>query len=194
MDQLQQNTFQRLSDETQTLLLLAHDRSGLCIDELLETVNQKASTQEKRHGLDDRVLKIMGSLVIYEVASAKPSFLEILLNANPSLARNKFLFSDSLPLHLCSNKEGIELLVKMFPESLDAKNIYGMTPLHTAAKRGSLIAVETLLGLGADSSILDNRRQKPIDLAMVGDPNNRSYQHIVRLLEGGGFTKSAMKC
>lgn len=191
MDQ-SQDTFQRLSIETQTLLLLARDRSGLCIDELMKTVNRKASTQEKCHDLDGRVLRMIGNIIIYKVASTTPSFLEVLLKADPSLSRDKSPVYDDLPLHICSNKEGIELLVKTFPESLNMKNIYGMTPLHTAAKRGSLIAVETLLGLGADSSILDNRRQRPIDLARIGDPNNRAYQRIVRLLEGGQFTKRAI--
>lgn len=136
---------------------------------------------------------IGGNTLIHGATYSKPLMLKCLLKVNPLFARVTSTFLSNLPLHICSNKECIELLVAAFPESLNAKNDCGMTPLHTAAKRGSLIAVETLLKLGANPSIIDNRRQKPIELAIVGDPKNRSYERIVKLLEGGGFTKSAMK-
>mmetsp|Transcript_15935 Transcript_15935/g.21069 ORF Transcript_15935/g.21069 Transcript_15935/m.21069 type:complete len:318 (-) Transcript_15935:42-995(-) len=49
-------------------------------------------------------------------------------------------------------------------QNLNARDKDGATPLHQAAKRGNIEAVRTLLELGADTEVRDNKGLKPGDI------------------------------
>ena len=54
----------------------------------------------------------------------------------------------------------------------------GLTPLHLAVISGNSRVVRKLLLRGADKTILDNNRKKPIDIALENEFNN-----IAQMLE-----------
>ncbi|HCO95057.1 MAG TPA: hypothetical protein DIU00_14080 [Phycisphaerales bacterium] len=83
-------------------------------------------------------------------------------------------------LHLAPNWKVAERLIK---EGVDvnAKNSYGMTPLHSAAYAGSADLVELLIANSADVNTKDDEGRIPIDFAKDWD-----HTEIVELLKEHG--------
>ena len=96
--------------------------------------------------------------------------------ANPN-ERNK---RGSTPLHFCAlQREGKELAKKLIDAGADvnAKNIFGYTPLYLSVKYNKIDMVRILMDNGADENIADDLGDTPLSLA-----RKKGYMDIVDIM------------
>lgn len=63
-------------------------------------------------------------------------------------------------------------LLKTQPRSREAKNLFGWTPLHTAAYARQYGVAELLIKSGADPNVRDRNGQSPLQVVMEIDPGS----------------------
>jgi ankyrin repeat protein len=77
---------------------------------------------------------------------------------------------------LLGRNEIIQQLIKMFPNSIRARNSDGRTPLHEAARMGNYTIVKILVDAGAPISQPDLNGDTPLDACLNG------FQEYLKLL------------
>ncbi|KAL8040553.1 hypothetical protein ABFX02_10G106100 [Erythranthe guttata] len=99
--------------------------------------------------------------------------LQTLLLQNPSLLnQTSAAFMVQTPLHIAASVNKIEIMKYLLnwegpgKVELEAKNVYGETPLHTAAKNGCNEAVKLLLDSGVNIEARTNNSMTPLHLAV----------------------------
>ncbi|CAH9102986.1 unnamed protein product [Cuscuta epithymum] len=112
-----------------------------------------------------------------------------MLNDNPSLLNERNPVMAQTPLHISSgyNKADIveHLLSLQGPERVDleAKNMYGETPLHMAAKNGCNETAKMLLSHGAFVEARANNGMTPLHLAVWHSIRAEDYSTVTTLLK-----------
>ena len=93
----------------------------------------------------------------------------------------------SLPIHFAAAYDKDEAVDVLSPNGLNARNMYGKTPLAVAAECGSSNAIKALLKNGASIEMEDKSHMKPIDRAII-----RNSEEITEILADAGSTPSPM--
>ncbi|KAL5729246.1 hypothetical protein ACHQM5_002222 [Ranunculus cassubicifolius] len=111
------------------------------------------------------------------------------LQDNPSLLNAKNDILEQTPLHIAAGYDNVELVKYLLncrgPEAieLEAKNMYGETPLHMAAKNGCSGAARLLLEHGAFVEAKANNGMTPLHLAVWNSLQAKDCQTVKTLLE-----------
>ncbi|CAM8960296.1 unnamed protein product [Rhodiola kirilowii] len=111
------------------------------------------------------------------------------LRRNPSLLNDRNAIMAQTPLHVAAGYNKAEivrfLLELKEPEKieLEAKNMYGETPLHMAAKNGCTEAAKLLLSHGASLEAKANNAMTPLHLAVWHSLRNEDCSTVKILLE-----------
>nr|GME03398.1 protein CfxQ homolog [Ipomoea batatas] len=112
-----------------------------------------------------------------------------MLNDNPSLLNERNPVMAQTPLHVSAGYNNIEIVKLLLgfqgPEKveLEAKNMYGETPLHMAAKNGCNEAAKLLLSHGALVEARANNGMTPLHLAVWHSIRVEDYSTVKTLLE-----------
>ncbi|KAL0410661.1 UNVERIFIED_CONTAM: protein CfxQ [Sesamum latifolium] len=117
------------------------------------------------------------------------SAFQKLLRGNPSLLNERNPVMAQTPLHVSAGYNSIEIVKFLLdwqgPEKveLEAKNMYGETPLHMAAKNGCNEAAKLLLGHGAFVESKANNGMTPLHLAVWHSLRAEDFSTVNTLLE-----------
>ncbi|KAL0339063.1 UNVERIFIED_CONTAM: ESX-1 secretion system protein EccA1 [Sesamum angustifolium] len=117
------------------------------------------------------------------------SAFQKLLRGNPSLLNERNPVMAQTPLHVSAGYNSIEIVKFLLdwqgPEKveLEAKNMYGETPLHMAAKNGCNEAAKLLLGHGAVVESKANNGMTPLHLAVWHSLRAEDFSTVNTLLE-----------
>ncbi|KAL8129662.1 hypothetical protein V2J09_018817 [Rumex salicifolius] len=112
-----------------------------------------------------------------------------LLSTNPSLLNERNPVMAQTPLHVSAGYNNVKIVKLLLdwtgPEKveLEAKNMYGETPLHMAAKNGCNEAAELLLSHGAFVEAKANNGMTPLHLAVWYSIRSEDCSTIKTLLE-----------
>lgn len=112
-----------------------------------------------------------------------------LLRGNPSLLNDRNPVMAQTPLHVSAGYNNIEIVKFLLdwhgPEKveLEAKNMYGETPLHMAAKNGCNEAAKFLLAHGALIEAKANNGMTPLHLAVWHSLRAQDCSTVNTLLE-----------
>ncbi|XP_027177326.1 protein CfxQ homolog [Coffea eugenioides] len=112
-----------------------------------------------------------------------------LLRDNPSLLNDRNPVMAQTPLHVSAGYNNVEIIKLLLdwagPEKveLEAKNMYGETPLHMAAKNGCNGAAKMLLAHGASIEAKANNGMTPLHLAVWHSLRAEDYSTVKTLLE-----------
>ncbi|KAL3532448.1 hypothetical protein ACH5RR_005969 [Cinchona calisaya] len=112
-----------------------------------------------------------------------------LLRDNPSLLNDRNPVMAQTPLHVSAGYNNVEIIKHLLdwpgPEKveLEAKNMYGETPLHMAAKNGCNEAAKMLLSHGASLEAKANNGMTPLHLAVWHSLRVEDYSTVKTLLE-----------
>ncbi|XP_049398632.1 protein CfxQ homolog isoform X1 [Solanum stenotomum] len=112
-----------------------------------------------------------------------------LLNDNPFLLNERNPVMVQTPLHVAAGYNNVEILKFLLswpgPEKveLEAKNMYGETPLHMAAKNGCNETAKMLLAHGALVEARANNGMTPLHLAVWHSLRAEDYTTVKTLLE-----------
>ncbi|CAI9772280.1 unnamed protein product [Fraxinus pennsylvanica] len=112
-----------------------------------------------------------------------------LLRDNPSLLNDRNPVMAQTPLHVSAGYNNVEIMKFLLdwpgPEKveLEAKNMYGETPLHMAAKSGCNESVKMLLSRGAFVEAKANNGMTPLHLAVWHSLRSEDYSTVKTLLE-----------
>ncbi|KAK6941515.1 ATPase, AAA-type, core [Dillenia turbinata] len=112
-----------------------------------------------------------------------------LLRDNPSLLNDRNPVMAQTPLHISSGYNKVEIVKYLLelqgPEKveLEAKNMYGETPLHMAAKNGCSEAAQLLLARGAFIEAKANNGMTPLHLAVWFSLRSEDCSTVKALLE-----------
>ncbi|GER41288.1 ankyrin repeat domain-containing protein [Striga asiatica] len=112
-----------------------------------------------------------------------------LLRNNPSLLNERNPIMAQTPLHVSAGYNRIEIVNFLLdwqgPEKveLEAKNMYGETPLHMAAKNGCNEAAKILLARGAVVEAKANNGMTPLHLAVWHSLRAEDFSTVNTLLE-----------
>lgn len=115
--------------------------------------------------------------------------LQKLLRDNPSLLNDRNPVMAQTPLHVSSGYNNVEIVKFLLnwqgPEKveLEAKNMYGETPLHMAAKNGCNAAAQLLLAHGAIVEAKANNGMTPLHLAVWYSLRAEDCSTVKTLLE-----------
>lgn len=116
------------------------------------------------------------------------AFQRLLLN-NPSLLNDRNPIMAQTPLHVSAGYNNIEIVKLLLdwrgPEKveLEAKNMYGETPLHMAAKNGCNEAARLLLSRGAFVEAKANNGMTPLHLSVWHSLRAEDCSTVNTLLE-----------
>ncbi|GER25126.1 ankyrin repeat domain-containing protein [Striga asiatica] len=100
------------------------------------------------------------------------SGVQRLLSQNPSLLNERGIVTVQTPLHVASGHNKLEIVKYLLDwrgpgkVELEAKNVYGETPLHLAAKNGCNESLRMLLQGGANVEARTNNMMTPLHLAV----------------------------
>ncbi|PSS15594.1 Protein CfxQ like [Actinidia chinensis var. chinensis] len=112
-----------------------------------------------------------------------------LLRDNPSLLNDRNPVMAQTPLHVSAGYNNVEIVKFLLgwqgPEKveLEAKNMYGETPLHMAAKNGCNEAAQLLLANGAFVEAKANNGMSPLHLAVWHSLRAENCSTVKTLLE-----------
>ncbi|KAF5482034.1 hypothetical protein F2P56_002635 [Juglans regia] len=112
-----------------------------------------------------------------------------LLRDNPSLINDTNPVMAQTPLHVSAGYNRAEIVKFLLDRQgtdkveLEAKNMYGETPLHMAAKNGCNDAAQLLLGHGAIIEAKANNGMTPLHLAVWYSLRAEDYSTVNTLLE-----------
>ncbi|GLT57282.1 hypothetical protein SLA2020_302660 [Shorea laevis] len=112
-----------------------------------------------------------------------------LLRDNPSLLNERNGVMSQTPLHVSAGYNRADMVKLLLdwqgPEKveLEAKNMYGETPLHMAAKNGCNEAARLLLAHGAFIEAKANNGMTPLHLAVWDSIRSDDYSVVKTLLE-----------
>uniref|UniRef100_A0A2P2ISG7 Uncharacterized protein MANES_03G021400 n=1 Tax=Rhizophora mucronata TaxID=61149 RepID=A0A2P2ISG7_RHIMU len=112
-----------------------------------------------------------------------------LLSGNPSLLNERNPVMAQTPLHVSAGNNRVEIIKVLLnwqgveKVELEAKNMYGETPLHMAAKNGCNEATQLLLAHGAFIEAKANNGMTPLHLAVWYSNNAEGTSTIRTLLE-----------
>ncbi|XVE98171.1 hypothetical protein REPUB_Repub03eG0082800 [Reevesia pubescens] len=115
--------------------------------------------------------------------------LQKLLKDNPFLLNERNPVMAQTPLHVSAGYDRAEIIKFLLdwpgPEKaeLEAKNMYGETPLHMAAKNGCNEAAQLLLAHGAFIEAKANNGMTPLHLAVWYSIRSDDYATVKTLLE-----------
>ncbi|XWS72025.1 hypothetical protein CRYUN_Cryun02cG0005200 [Craigia yunnanensis] len=115
--------------------------------------------------------------------------LQKLLNHKPFLLNERNPVMAQTPLHVSAGYDRAEIIKFLLdwqgPEKaeLEAKNMYGETPLHMAAKNGCNEAVRLLLAHGAFIEAKANNGMTPLHIAVWYSIRSDDYATVKTLLE-----------
>ncbi|MBA0844281.1 hypothetical protein Goarm_001388 [Gossypium armourianum] len=115
--------------------------------------------------------------------------LRKLLNDNPSLLNERNPVMAQTPLHVSAGYDRVDIVKFLLdwqgPEKIEmeAKNMYGETPLHMAAKNGCNEAARLLLVHGAFIEAKANNGMTPLHLAVWHTIRSDDYATVKTLLE-----------
>ncbi|KAA0067648.1 hypothetical protein IC582_012978 [Cucumis melo] len=115
--------------------------------------------------------------------------LQKLLRENPGLLNERNPFMGQTPLHVSAGYNRAEIVTFLLawkgPENveLEAKNMYGETPLHMAAKNGCNDAARVLLAHGAFVEAKANNGMTPLHLAVWYSLQSEDCETVKTLLE-----------
>ncbi|XP_051131766.1 uncharacterized protein LOC127251886 [Andrographis paniculata] len=122
---------------------------------------------------------------IHECAeSGDLSGLQSLLFRDPSLLNDRSALMMQTPLHIAASLNRVEIvkyLLGMERVEKEAKNVYGETPLHAAAKNGCSESGQVLLSYGTNVEARTNNSMTPLHLA-VGFALRTGDNSMVRTL------------
>lgn len=114
-----------------------------------------------------------------------------LLRDNPSLINDRNPIMVQTPLHVSAGQNNAEIVKHLLdwpgPEKaeLEARNMYGETPLHMAAKNGCNQAAKILLAHGAAVESKANNGMTPLHLAVWHSLRDEDYSTVETLLNYG---------
>lgn len=83
-------------------------------------------------------------------------------------------------VHEAAGRDDVDELKQLLegnPDLLDARDEYGLTPLHKAAARGKLKAAQFLITKGSDVNLFDEDGRTPLYWASIYD-----HREVVELL------------
>ncbi|RAL37199.1 hypothetical protein DM860_004121 [Cuscuta australis] len=112
-----------------------------------------------------------------------------MLNDNPSLLNERNPIMAQTPLHVSAGYNNTDIVKHLLafqgPEKveLEAKNMYGETPLHMAAKNGCNETGKMLLSHGAHVEARANNGMTPLHLAVWHSIRAADYSTVTTLLE-----------
>lgn len=112
-----------------------------------------------------------------------------LLRENPALLNERNAVMVQTPLHVCAGYNRSEIVKFLLdwqgPEKveLEARNMYGETPLHMAAKNGCNDAAQLLLVHGAFIEAKANNGMTPLHLAVWHSLRAEDFSTVKTLLE-----------
>lgn len=115
--------------------------------------------------------------------------LQKLLHDNPSLLNDRNPVMGHTPLHISAGYNKVEIMKFLFSwqgqekVNLEAKNMYGETPLHMAAKSGCNEAAILLLSHGAFIEAKANNGMTPLHLAVWNSLRGEDHSTVKTLLE-----------
>ncbi|KAL6221785.1 hypothetical protein ACLB2K_005180 [Fragaria x ananassa] len=117
------------------------------------------------------------------------SGLQKLLRENPALLNERNAIMVQTPLHVSAGNNRSEIVKFLLdwqgPEKveLEARNMYGETPLHMAAKNGCNDAAQLLLVHGASIEAKANNGMTPLHLAVWHSLRAEDFSTVKTLLE-----------
>ncbi|RVW96300.1 Protein CfxQ [Vitis vinifera] len=129
--------------------------SSLCCCLVRDTRELKTREIDMQRPLDQRSRSSKPTTIHGCAQSGDLLALQKLLRGNPSLLNDRNPVMAQTPLHVSSGYNNVEIVKFLLnwqgPEKveLEAKNMYGETPLHMAAKNGCNAAAQLLLAHGA---------------------------------------------
>lgn len=112
-----------------------------------------------------------------------------LLKDNPSLLNERNAVMAQTPLHVAAGYDNVEIVKILLnwkgveKAELEAKNMYGETPLHMAAKNGCNEAAKLLLSHGAYIEAKANNGMTPLHLAVWHSLRSDDCSTVKTLLE-----------
>ncbi|KAK3041679.1 hypothetical protein RJ639_001489 [Escallonia herrerae] len=115
--------------------------------------------------------------------------IQKLLRDNPSLLNDRNPVMAQTPLHVSAGYNNVDIVKFLLdwrgPEKveLEAKNMYGETPLHMAAKNGCYEAAQMLLAHGAFVEAKANNGMTPLHLAVWQSLRLEDFSTVKTLLE-----------
>ncbi|QCD92099.1 uncharacterized protein LOC114182134 [Vigna unguiculata] len=115
--------------------------------------------------------------------------LQRLLRDNPSLLNEKNPVMAQTPLHVSAGQNRADIVKFLLdwqgPDKveMEAKNMYGETPLHMAAKNGCNEAAQLLLARGAVVEARANNGMTPLHLAVWYSLRSEEFLTVKTLLE-----------
>ncbi|BAU02859.1 protein CbxX, chromosomal isoform X1 [Vigna umbellata] len=115
--------------------------------------------------------------------------LQRLLRDNPSLLNEKNPVMAQTPLHVSAGQNRVDIVKFLLdwqgPDKveMEAKNMYGETPLHMAAKNGCNEAAQLLLARGAVVEARANNGMTPLHLAVWYSLRSEEFLTVKTLLE-----------
>ncbi|KAJ4822596.1 hypothetical protein Tsubulata_021925 [Turnera subulata] len=115
--------------------------------------------------------------------------LQKLLRGNPSLLNERNPVMAQTPLHVSAGNNKVEIIKFLLDwqgaekVELEAKNMYGETPLHMAAKNGCNEAARLLLAHGAFVEAKANNGMTPLHLSVWHSIRAEDYSTVKTLLE-----------
>ncbi|CAA0829181.1 AAA-type ATPase family protein / ankyrin repeat family protein [Striga hermonthica] len=123
--------------------------------------------------IQDKNLKNKSHVSIHACTEAGDLIgVQRLLSQNPSLLNERGIVTVQTPLHVASGHNKFEIVKYLLDwrgpgkVELEAKNVYGETPLHLAAKNGCNEALRMLLQGGANVEARTNNMMTPLHLAV----------------------------
>ncbi|XP_057506496.1 ribulose bisphosphate carboxylase/oxygenase activase, chloroplastic-like isoform X2 [Actinidia eriantha] len=138
---------------------------------------------------DQRPRPAKPTTVHYYAQSGDLIGFQKLLRDNPSLLNDRNPVMAQTPLHVSAGYNNVEIVQFLLgwqgPEKveLEAKNMYGETPLHMAAKNGCNEAAQLLLANGAFVEAKANNGMSPLHLAVWHSLRAENCSTVKTLLE-----------
>jgi serine/threonine-protein phosphatase 6 regulatory ankyrin repeat subunit A len=127
----------------------------------------------------------------YACGNGHESVVEQLLASG---AQNRKANNDKLPLHVAIGEPIVQLLLQLFPDSVNVRDQDGWTALHSAAIKGNLPLMDLLLKKGSDVEAQTNLGSLPLHYAAFSGREDivemliQQKPHTINARENNGVT------